>query len=126
MKEQMILLALVANLVVSCSTKRNQFSSNEISGTYAREYIFEVDTISIISIDEGYEVSNNKWKLNDYDDEGWQNMEHAEDRPFLNYLADYIQKDSALISRLNPSLIFYIGNSFLYTDKDRLVKYYRI
>ena len=41
-------------------------------------------------------MSNKKWRLNDYDKEGWQNMEHAEDRPMPTYIAAFAPSDSSI------------------------------
>ncbi|HRK52778.1 MAG TPA: hypothetical protein PK185_02620 [Cyclobacteriaceae bacterium] len=120
MKTQIVLLALIANSIVSCITKKDQ-SSNEPSGTYTREYSFEVvhpetgvkigkrtirDTFLIRSLDEGYEVSNSKWMKNDYDENGWRDMEHAEDRPFVTYPAKYDSKNNSLTASDGTSLRF--------------------
>lgn len=120
MKTQIILLALIANLIISCTTKKDQ-SSNEPSGTYTREYSFEVvhpdtgvkigtreirDTIFIRVTHEACEISNRKWMRNDYDENGWRDMEHAEDRPFVTYLAKYDSKNNSLTASDGTSLRF--------------------
>lgn len=137
MKARMILLALVANLVVSCNTKRNQFSSNEPSGAYAREYTFEVvhpetgikigtrtirDTIFIKGIHEAYEVSNRKWMRNDYDKNGWRDMKHAEDRPFVTYLTNYESKNNSLTASDGTNLRFEPNNELVYSVKGIVYK----
>jgi len=47
------------------------------------------DTIFIKPTGDKLEVSNRKWAKNDYDLEGWKNMEHAEDRPFPTSTANF-------------------------------------
>jgi hypothetical protein len=41
---------------------------------------------SIIVEREGneYKITNRKWRMNDYDQDGWVRMEHADDRPFAD------------------------------------------
>lgn len=120
MKTQIILLALIAILIVSCTTKKDQ-SSNEPGGTYTREYSFEVvhpetgvkigtreirDTIFVKGTHEAYEISNSKWMRNDYDENGWRDMEHAEVRPFVTYQAKYDSKNNSLTASDGTSLRF--------------------
>lgn len=98
--------------IISCTSKEK--AQDQISGTYALEVSFPVknlqsgkeigastirDTIIIQLVGDGYAVSNRKWKLNDYDKEGWQRMEHSEDRPLPDYIADFIEEDAILRSR---------------------------
>lgn len=101
--------------VVSCAEK-GTVSADEISGTYVKEVDFEVpdpyniektlgmgkirDTIFISAKQDGFEVSNNKWRLNDYDDLGWQNLEFEENRPMPTYKVIFDPSDSSL----NPVL----------------------
>src|SRR5882672_12810833 len=95
MKKGLWFIVIVGTLVFACGIRDNSRSHDEISGAYVREYSFKIinpetgaeigmrtirDTIFIRPVEERYEVSNSKWRLNDYDKEGWQNMEHAEDR----------------------------------------------
>lgn len=99
----------VGIVVLACGKKDNPGSSDEISGAYVREYSFKVvhpdtgaeigmrtirDTIFIVSIHEKFEVSNHKWAKNDYENAGWRNMEHADDRPFEMILSCFDGKDS--------------------------------
>jgi hypothetical protein len=90
-------------LVVACSTKdQSSDESKALAGAYARENSFTVikqetgeqlgrrtirDTIFIASANEGFEISNEKWMLNDYDMEGWRSMRHSDDRPFQRHSA---------------------------------------
>jgi hypothetical protein len=112
MISRLMYMAIVGLVSVSCISKENRVEGdNEILGTYAREYSFKVentatgevvgmstvrDTIFIKPKQNGYEVSNNKWRLNDFDREGWQNMEHAEDRPLRTYTATFDPTDNSL------------------------------
>src|SRR5687767_11949329 len=89
--------------LVACNPSENsRVSENDASGVYAREYSSEVthpetgdrlgirkirDSIFVQAVDGGYEISNHKWRLNDYDQEGWVSMQHADDRPLPTYIA---------------------------------------
>ena len=101
MKRGLAFLITVGLTVLACGTKEHSKSADEISGTYVREHSFKVvnpetgaeigmrmirDTIFIEPIENGYEVSNRKWRLNDYDKDGWQSMEHSDDRPIFTFL----------------------------------------
>ena len=86
----------VGLIAISCGSKERDTQTYNISGVYVREYSFKVihpergdtigvrtirDTIFIGQKNQYYEVSNRKWRLNDYDKEGWKSMEHDDDRP---------------------------------------------
>lgn len=111
MKTNRILVVAVGFVIFSCGSSRDSGKSNDISGAYVRQYSIKVvntetggeigmrtvrDTILIQPVDDGYEVSNRKWKLDDFDKEGWKNMEHSEDRPFPNYQSIFENGDSSL------------------------------
>src|SRR5258708_27797743 len=112
MKSNLILFVAVGFVMVSCGQREKHSDSNlEIAGVYAKEYSFKVtntnsgdeigfstirDTIFIKPKQIGYEISNNKWRLNDYDKEGWQNMEHSEDHPLRTYQATFDQTGNSL------------------------------
>src|SRR6266705_6026150 len=105
MKSNFILIVTVGFAMTSCGPRENHSNSDwEIAGSYTKEYSFKVtntnsgdevgmstirDTIFIKPKQTGYEISNNKWRLNDYDKEGWQNMEHSEDHPLRTYQATF-------------------------------------
>lgn len=114
MKLSITLVVAVGLAIGSCSRGRNTDSSDEISGAYFREYSFKVvnpetgaeigmrtirDTIFIKHSETDYEVSNGKWRLNDYDKEGWQSMRHSEDRPFTTYVASFDKSHHSLTSQ---------------------------
>lgn len=94
MKRSLTLIVAVGLTISEC-TSRKERSVEKISGTYVREYSYPVinpesgaeigtrtirDTIFILPNQTEYMVSNKKWKLNDYDKQGWQSMEHDQDR----------------------------------------------
>lgn len=122
----------VGTTVLACGTKEHSKSADEISGAYVREYTFKVvnpetgaeigmrtirDTIFIRPVDEKYEISNRKWKMNDFDNDGWRNMEHAEDKPMPTYLGVYKPTGSSLISESMMPLHFDPQKSKLYKAK---------
>src|SRR5687767_3123552 len=112
MKSGFSLIVAVSLMIMSCGSKENgSGADSKILGTYVKEYSFKVtntgtgeeigmstvrDTIFIKPKQNGYEVSNNKWKLNDYDREGWQSMEHSEDHPLRTYQATFDPTDNSL------------------------------
>ena len=120
MKTNMTFIVAVGFAICSCGNGRGSGSSDEITGAYSREYSFKVlnpetgnevgmqtirDTIFIRASESGYQVSNRKWKLNDYDKEGWRNMEHSDDRPILTVAVIYNQRDQTLSA--NSSIILF-------------------
>ena len=62
----------------------------------------------ISPIGDTFDVSNHRWANNDYDNEGWRSMEHAEDRPFPRYIAIFKNDKSLSAIQLGqgPTLYF--------------------
>src|SRR5687768_2905876 len=97
---------------VACNSSENsRGSGDKASGVYTREYSSEIthpetgtklgirkirDSIFVRAVDGGYEISNHKWRLNDYDQEGWVSMQHADDRPLPTYIAAFDKQSNAL------------------------------
>lgn len=119
MRASLIFIAMVGLAILSCRTKNNFSQEEEIPGIYIREYSFTVihpqtgeeigirtvrDTIFIRSNRGGYEVSNEKWSRNDYDDKSWRNMEHADDRPMPCHQARFDPVNNAIVSEFYPPL----------------------
>jgi hypothetical protein len=102
-------------MLVSCNSESNPSSaSTDASGVYVREYAMEVtnpnsgdkvgmrqirDSIFVERKDNGYKVTNRKWRMNDYDQEGWVSMEHADDRPLSTFTASYDETSSELLPK---------------------------
>lgn len=141
MKAKMILIVAVGFAVFSCNLKRDSESNDEISGAYAREYSFKIvnpetgseiglrtirDTISIRTSENGYEVSNSKWKMNDYDKEGWQSMEHSDNRPLETFTASFSNGKSLLASKSGQVLFFDLKDHKLFIDNERQNSYEKI
>lgn len=141
MKLSITLVVAVGLAIGSCSRGRNTDSSDEISGTYFREYSFKVvnpengaeigmrtvrDTIFIKHSETDYEVSNKKWRLNDYDIEGWKSMEHSADRPFSAYRAEFDKTDHSVNAELTVPLYLDVEGDRLYRGKKRTDPYYKV
>ena len=129
---RMMLIFTGAAVMVSCGTNGDKVgSTSDASGVYVREYTIEIsnpetgnkigmrrvrDSIFVERGENGYQVLNRKWRLNDYDQEGWVSMAHAEDRPLPTFLASYDQQLGALRSE-DPA-----GMQPIFIEKDRLFK----
>src|SRR5258706_4079349 len=140
MKLKSILIVIIGLGLVACNSKEKGSADNEeVSGAYAREYSCKVinpesgkeigmrtfrDTIYIRKNANGYEVSNNKWSINDYDKYGWKNMEHANDRPMSTFLAKFDSPHSSLISELSPTLHFDEQKSKLFKSQNETAPYH--
>jgi hypothetical protein len=135
------MIVAVGFAIVSCTRGRDADSSDEISGAYAREYSFKVvnpetgseigmrtvrDTIFVGLIESGYEVSNKKWRLNDYDREGWQSMEHDEDRPIPSFLAKFNSSNGSLNAESNAVLFLDLEKGKLFKDEGREKPYQKL
>jgi hypothetical protein len=102
----------------ACGNAERVSESDLIAGTYVREYSREIlnqlsgnklgmrtvrDTLYIIAIDGGYKVNNAKWSMNEYDNEGWQNMEHGESGPLPSFNATYDEQSRTLNPKGNEA-----------------------
>jgi hypothetical protein len=130
-------LVLVGFFILACGVKEKP---DEVSGVYVHEYSFEIvnpesgakiglrtvrDSIFIKAIEVGYEVANKKWRKNDYDLEGWQNMEHSDDRPMPLFRASF---DLNKLSNSDLSFVFYLdpNNEQLTREKGGTTVYYKV
>lgn len=110
------LLIISTVLFVGCNSKKDQASSDDITGTYVMEKTYEVrhegtgepvgmatlrDTIIITKISDGFEVKNRKWKKNEFDEEGWVKQDHD---AMPQYNAKYEEKTQTLNS--DPAGLF--------------------
>jgi hypothetical protein len=91
-----LVLCVCGWFFTSCSSSESKSKEATVAGVYVREYSHEIlnqlsgnkvgmrtirDTLYIRETDTGYRVVNAKWRMNDYDEDGWQNMEHGESGP---------------------------------------------
>lgn len=139
----MILIGTGGLLIVSCNSgERRGLVENAASGVYVREYATEIsnpntgeklgmrqvrDSIFVKHGDEGYEVSNRKWRMNDCDQEGWVSMAHADDRPMPTFLASYDETSH----RLNPknenvSQSLFVENGKLLRNSSKDIEYKKV
>lgn len=142
---KMILIFAGSLGVVSCSTKgESEIADDDASGTFVREYTIEIsnpetgnkvgirqirDSIFIETSDNGYKVSNRKWRMNDYDQEGWVSMAHADDRPLPTFFASYDQNTNSLKPQgqaASNSIYLDQANGKLFKDQSRQNGYSRI
>ena len=109
------------SICYACGNSENANSRDEsIAGTYVREYSREIlnqlsgnkigmrtvrDTLYITSAGEKFKVENAKWSMNDYDQDGWQNMEHGEGGPLPTFNAKYDEASRTLNSGSAPDLV---------------------
>jgi len=142
MKRTQIFLVTVGFLIISCiSGEKHSKSEAEIIGTYVREYSFKAidletghelgvsivrDTIFIRSNQNGFEVTNNKWMLNEHGRQGWRNMEHSEDRPMATYQVKFDLTDNSLSAESHPTLHFDFEKGLLYVGKKLDFPYHKV
>lgn len=138
------IFATVAGLV-SCGTGGDSSSvTTDASGTYVREYAVEVtnpetgkkigmrqvrDSIFIVRSEDGYQVSNRKWRMNDYDQEGWVSMAHSDDRPLPTFFAEYDERLEALAPRnmaVTKPIFIDSDNGTLFKDETMQKAYQKI
>ena len=109
-----VFIGVLSSIFTSFSTGESK-SDDSITGVYVREYSKEIlhrmngskvgmtifrDTIRISESDGGYHVVNTKWRMNDYDQDGWQDMKHGESRPLPEFDGSYDE----VARTLNPKV----------------------
>ena len=120
--KRLALFLLGTSICCACETAETS-ADDSISGIYVREYSREIfnqlsgnkvgvrtvrDTLYISSAGDKYKVENAKWSMNDYDNDGWQNMEHAEGGPWPSFDATYDSNSKSLNAETigsTPSLL---------------------
>ena len=143
MTPKVIFIVAASCGILSCTTSADSDHPDaDASGVYVREYAYEVsnpqtgkkigmrqvrDSIFIEPRDNGYQVSNRKWRMNDYDRDGWVSMSHAEDRPLPTFFASYDEESSALkpqnSSQMRP---IFVEKGSLFKDKEKEIAYQKI
>jgi hypothetical protein len=114
-------------MLVSCNSESNSNSANaDASGIYVLEFAMEVtnpntgdklgmrqirDSIFIEREGNEYKVTNRKWRMNDYDQDGWVSMEHADDRPLSTFFASYDETSSELLPKGGNCFTFHFCGS---------------
>lgn len=128
---------LILVTLVSCGSDRS-VKTEKIAGTYTAEIVFDVpnmttgkmegtakirDTIFIAPKQNGFEITNKKWRSNNYDMEGWRNLRPgANDGALYSFQATYDPTDNSLNSDppgMMPTLYIDIKERKLYKGKDR-------
>lgn len=141
MKTTKISLVIGLTILFGCTGKTGQNNNADPSGVYVREYTFTVknpetgrnigmrtvrDTIFVKKAGDQYEISNHKWMMNGYDQDGWRSMEHADDRPFARYIADFDNGLSQLISSDGSNIDVDIQEEILYCPGERKLKFKKV
>jgi hypothetical protein len=142
---KMMLICAGSLVVLSCTPgeKSNGIEASA-SGTYVNQYVIEVsnphsgekvgtrqirDSIFVESSESGFKVSNRKWRMNDYDQEGWVSMAHADDRPLPTFFASYDHQSGSLkpaSSDLSQSIFIDKETGNLYKDTSKKVPYIKV
>lgn len=121
MMKRIVWLFVGVSICHGCGTAESS-TDDSIAGTYVREHSREIlnqlsgskvgmrtvrDTLYIISDGDSYQVKNSRWRMNDYDNDGWQNMEHGESGPLPDFKATYNKASGTLKSDvgLAPELV---------------------
>lgn len=130
--------AIVGSIIFGCGRSKSS-NSAKIAGTYASEYSIRIanpetgafigirtirDTISISTIGDQFEVSDNKWGKNDYDYEGWRSLKHSDDRPKLTFIGKLDDKAGTLSQADGLKLFIDAHNDEVYWNAD--IKYKRV
>jgi len=127
---------LIGVLICYACGNAESTSDDPIAGTYVREYSREVttqltgkrvglrtvrDTLYITEAGKQYKVVNAMWRMNHYDDDGWQNMEDARFGPFPAFIAIYDETSRTLNSRAAPDIMVSEDGNLFVLGKSELV-----
>ena len=137
MMNRIVWFCVGASVWYSCGNVENA-SEDAVAGVYVREYSKEIlnqlsgdkvgmrtvrDTLYIAPAGKDYKVENSKWRMNDYDDEGWQDMKHGESGPLPTYTATFDESTKSLkpgSSGLVPSLFIKEGGKLSVGEKSEV------
>jgi hypothetical protein len=118
MKRAVVFLAGLS-VCYGCGNTESASEKDAIAGTYVREYSREIlnqlsgnkvgmrtvrDTLYISSAGDKYKVQNTKWSMNEYDNDGWQNMKHGESGPLPSFQATFDEEANTLKSE-SPGMV---------------------
>jgi hypothetical protein len=122
MVKRIVSFLVGVSICYACGNKEGAATNDDsIAGTYVREYSREIlnqlsgnkvgmrtvrDTLYVTSSGNDYKVENEKWSMNDYDNNGWQNMEHGEGGPIPSFNAKFDESSRTLSSGSAPDLVF--------------------
>lgn len=147
MKRSNIVALSLVGLAIGCVVSSESVPAERIIGIYTLESSFFVpeskrpigdilraakvrDTIYITAKQSGFEVTNKKWRLNNYDMEGWQKLRPGSTGGAMyTYHATFDPTDSSLVADLPgmmPTLYLDIPGEELYKGRDRTKGYTRI
>ena len=145
MSLKFILICAGSWMLVSCNSESNSNSASaDASGVYVREYSIEItnpntgnkigmrqirDSIFVERADDEYKVTNRKWRMNDYDQDGWVSMEHADERPMPTFYASYDEGSLQLNPKnqsISGSIFLDQGNGKIFMNKSRNAEYLRV
>lgn len=145
MTHKIILICVVGLFFMSCSNNENAGSTKKLSGVYVREFTNAVkheftghnvgirkirDTIFVELTDKGFLVSNMKWRLLDYDQDGWIQMRvGGPEGPLPTFQARYDESSKSLVAEnelLSYPLTFDESHRRLYKGITTKVEYIKI
>lgn len=111
---------LIGVLICFACSNAETAGDDSVAGIYVREYSMKIlthgsgkevsvrpirDTLYITTAGKQFKVENKMWRLNDYDDNEWQNMRDAESGPFRPFITIYDQDTRTLNSRSAPDIV---------------------
>lgn len=123
MKTRVAWFFVGVSVCYACGNVEKANESDLITGIYVREYSKEIlnqlswdkvgmrtvrDTLFITSAGNGYKVENAKWSMNDYDNDGWENMKHGDSGPLPSFKASYDENSRTLSSEGNAAPLLVI------------------
>jgi hypothetical protein len=125
---------------ISCGTESTD--SLGVEGAYTHTYTAEVidpqtgevvgsrtvrDTIFVKADGDVYEISNRKWLMNDYDNEGWVTEMPEADKPMPTYHSKYDAAKKKLIpADANKYPPLYVDDDRIYWGEEKALEYTKV
>lgn len=134
------IICVIVTMLSGCNNSKKDSLSGEITGVYVSERqgvethafsdkvlgnFFVRDTIFIMEITNGYEITNHRWRKTDYDTMGWRRVyENA----IKTHTVTFDKTDSALRSEMSfyPPIYVDLENKKLYRNSKRNNPYVKV
>ena len=138
------LILIVCLSCIACASGGEDSADSEyVAGAYVHTYSADVidpetgevmgirtvrDTIFRKAAGDTYEISNSKWLMNDYDNEGWVTEMSDADKPTPTYITKYDTAKQKLIPtpQTNKFPPLYLGDEKIYWGEEKALEYTKV
>ena len=142
MVHQWTLFLLVGLYISACQSGGTQSAESEmLTGIYVHTYTADVidpetgetmgirtvaDSIFIKVSGDKYEVSNHKWMLNDYENDGWTTRVPDADKPMTTYVAEFDETSKVLKALADNKPPLFVDDDKIYWGEAKALEYTKV